>query len=199
MIEIKEKFIISKFNKQKILWFRTPKTGHMSLTQMFSNIEGYKHIERPVPFSRDKYSKWYKFAVAREPLERFRSIWKFMCLKKNYFGMGEEMYNINNCVDKIIESKNIHTIPQAELIPDDIDVEVFNYKFFNEMVRHLYWRYFDEPIPEISEIPKLNVSETVRYDALETKNIIKLRDYYSEDFRRFGYIFKRDIFSGQTR
>lgn len=61
------------------------------------------------------------------------------------------------------------------------------------MVRHLYLQHFNKTVPEI---PKINISDAVRYDALETKNIIKLMDYYSEDFKRFGHIFKGDIFSG---
>lgn len=182
----------------RTLFIHVPKTGGSSVFWWLKN-SGF-HLERlatdkmPHPLHVD-YREWgnfdYKFMVVREPIERFCSILRYRQEPTRGGVKNEDMDAFAiDALDKVTAKGyrkrgsllddvwNGHIPPQVAYYCDD--VEVFKFEDGFETLREK----LDLDVP----IPHVNISSgEVNVSHLSDTTISRVKEYYKEDYKTFGY------------
>jgi hypothetical protein len=196
----------------KVIFVSIPRTGGHSITALFRKtqeinpkIVGGRHAT-PVRYTRafpDKWRKYFKFTIVRNPFDRVVSYWSRA--HRGYLSKedleNEEVFkkvknDFNHFVQKELPSlitNKIHFHPQANwfFIPNKLPGYdyVCRYEDFDEEIRKVLKKinfiYPVEEIPNQASSPRRRAYK----DYYNPKSIEVIKDLYSKDFKRFEYGF----------
>ena len=199
-----KKYNLTISEKLKFVWFRVAKVGTRSILEGFNKLNiplsAYHSIHCYLPYRQ--YENYFKFAFAREPLNRFISAWKDKIInvskkKKNYFDLNpkqiEKMKDINYFIDceffeKSLFQKDIHFRHQSNLIDlNNIDFigrlenieSDFNYIMKKLGINNLNKKFGHQNATTQSHSDSIKLISKVNRE--------KLINYYHKDFSIFGY------------
>lgn len=190
----------------KSIFIHIPKTAGSSVSQaLFSDMRiAHTHYSAQEYFdeSAKKYSEFVKFAFVRNPIERFVSAYKHLLSPPEWVHQDSHAFSqdhvrpyadINDFVRHLEEDwlvrEWVHFKPQTRflLVNDEININFIG-RFEN----------LDIDIKKVAEL--LGVSGRVAMPHVNrSKNIVDksmkltpgslrvLKDFYSDDFRKFGY------------
>jgi hypothetical protein len=122
----KNEFPISYCYQYQALWFRVTKVASRTIDHHLNNAcdaNGYTY-STAVGYAASLYDDYYKFAFVRNPVDRFKSIFKEKVLKQNYFNFTNEQYqkrqNLKQFIDWVetidIEYCDEHLMLQRNMI-----------------------------------------------------------------------------------
>lgn len=181
--------------KHKIYFVHIPKNGGTTIeTNLNLNSPGHDHWEICKRKHQKEWSEFYKFAVIRDPIDRFVSNYKYSRMEKSYYHSitGNSKYgkhpDFDLCsshgIDEVVDALYNETYQfrhpgwkhQAPYIFDENDTlqvdEVLTMSDINSFIS----RYVQKT-PEIK-----NVSEQIS-ESMSDKSKNMLREYYERDFR----------------
>lgn len=182
------------------VWFRNAKVGTRTLLALLNDAPISFEIEEgfDLPFRRKRYLDHFKFALVRNPWDRFVSAWrdKIVTPRERSFGFSPEERERSQDFEefaKLIASQdpkrvNIHFRPQSEVIDLNAVDHIGRFENFEAEIRTVFER-LGLPAPE--EIPHKNRSRHEPYATYygeKTREIVA--DFYEKDVRMFGYEFE---------
>ena len=149
-------------------------------TNRFQPFNNAKHLtihEYRKYYDADMVDKYFKFAIVRDPYERFKSMFHFQ-VKKN-FGGAYEKKDIKLIMERVF---NVALRPQTDYV--DETVTIVKYENLVNDLNEL--SVFKEKGITFYDLPFLNKAKNkdIILDE-ETKN--KIRHIYYKDFLFFGY------------
>lgn len=161
------------------IFIKIPRTATSSMNQVLKQTRGHATAQHwKDKMGSEDFNKAFKFAVVRNPYERFRSAWYHQYMAKTYH------YPDINEIAKDIPDEVVYR-PQYLFVynwKDELLVnKIYKYENLEETWKSIL-RRTDKPYTPLEhhhksgEKPKLNK---------ESK--ILLAEYYKEDFKRFGY------------
>ena len=195
-------------NENEIIFIHVPKAAGNAVIKTMYGVEatGHDSLKRYCKADSDKYHRFYKFAVVRNPWDRFVSA--FFYLKQG--GMGtydlefsnkylSEVSDIISFMDKIISDPVyrarvinwIHFRPQIYFLSLDgkvLDVnEVIKVENIDEGVK----KVAADLNVEVSSVSKVNSSQRNDYRDYfkESRHYELIKDIYKEDIEVLGYEF----------
>lgn len=169
--------------------------------QGHNTLQQYKHRDI------DKYLKYTKFAVIREPLSRFQSA--FYYLKQGGMGTYDEEFckvyikelTINEFITKLKVDKKFqtrvfewtHFKTQASYVLDeknfcDLDIAI-NYAHIDYGIEHIAKVM---GLKTIGQLPKVNVTKVCEQEAINKENELFLKLLYDGDFRLYDELFRKN-------
>ena len=202
-LSYQKKYNLTISEKFNFVWYRVAKVGTRSIFAEFNNLNiplsAHHAVSCYLPHA--KYKNYFKFAFARDPLNRFISGWKDKILNltnnKNYFDLDskqiEKMRDINYFIDiffldKKLFCNDVHFRPQSELIDlNNIDFIGRLENFENDHKYVLKRIGFKDLSPKA---PHKNKTEDSHHDSLKLikrSNKEKIIKFYYKDFSIFGY------------
>ena len=196
---------------KKLIFVHIPKTAGTSIYKALGFFDGRGLIgHRPIEEYKENYGEYWnrylKFAVVREPIDRFISAYKFARTYENFWNSADpeshlpkhkhyELCNecdINGYVNYLYENPGSHhiaTLPQSWFVKNksgEIEVDyIAKYENLDSDLKKI----------GIDNIEKLNVSEPIRDESIlkltrRSKNI--LHEIYESDYDLF---YKENILS----
>lgn len=195
------------FDEHEVIFIHIPKTGGTTVLRMFGyysvpHEDMFYHIDDSFEYCHasaqlikskipDKYSKFYKFAIVRNPLDRLASeyFWKkkdhdIRSVDASDMTFKEFVKHLYMNFDKIqaqIHREKSHLIPQSSFILDD--VEIFKFENINVCYDMLCKKYSVVKLEE-----KFNKTEHPDYLNIYDKDTAQMvYDMYYIDFKLFNY------------
>jgi hypothetical protein len=162
-IPFKKKYQLSFDFKNKIVWYRVPKAGLSSINKMMKDAVGRDYYYRSR--SANIFNGWYSFAIVRNPMERFKSLYADKVVNNNYFCLAEDSRNVDTLLDLIEDGyfkKDPHVMSQNDLVPLGVNIIKIEHAI---------------GIPHIN---KSNIDV-----ALTAEQMSRIYDIYKQDFKRF--------------
>ena len=192
----------------KLIFIHIPKNAGTSIVDELERIGGYRfpmaghHNISEYKKQYEKYwSEYTKFAVVRDPIDRFISGYKFATMKESYWHSSSNKggklkhshydiaykKDINEYVSFLYEyPKNfdIHLLPQSLFIGDNnfkvTDIDYFaRYENLKKDLKKI----------KINNIPKINISyiDNQNRIKLTKKSKKKIYEMYDIDYKNFNY------------
>ena len=198
-----KKYNLTISEKYNFVWYRVAKVGTRSILNNFRTLNiplsAYHSVSCYLPYMQ--YKNYFKFAFARDPLNRFISAWKDkilnLNLRKNHFNLDsnqiEKMNDINYFIDcfifdKKLFQKDIHFSHQSDLIDlNNIDFigRLENFESdHNFLLKRLNIKTSNTKIVHKN---KTTESHTDSIKSISRVNREKLINHYHKDFSIFGY------------
>lgn len=190
-------------HEKKLIFIHIPKNAGTSIIKAMGCVHNF-YIDKTLSEYKEYYKKYWndynKFAVIRDPIDRFISAYKFARMKESgwFSATGEEnlekhqhydicnSMNINEYVDYIFnhpEKLNRWVVPQSWLISDknnQIEIDtIIRYENLLEDLQKI----------KINNLQKLNTSkiEDKNLIQLTKKSKILLSQIYNIDYVNFHY------------
>ena len=175
--------------KNGYTWFEVAKNGSRTIHSILNEHAPADYKKRDHPYLKSKHQSNFKFAIIRNPWDRFVSCYTDKVLKKKLYP---------SCWDKDIDffidfvSKhdlrycNEHFRLQTSLFPkDDLDF-VGRMENYDEDIKHIMNQLNIE-----SDIPHRNKSTRTHYsEYYNPERIKRVADLYAEDIEFGGYQFE---------
>jgi chondroitin 4-sulfotransferase 11 len=169
-VTIKEKIIrksIEPFNdvenKYNIIFIHIPKTGGKALYYSLfkSEMQAHQSIIAYFLYDKRKFNKYFKFAVVRNPWDRFSSAY--------YYLKSEKKYLAHTLNDQEFSKKYLSSFNTIE----EFILEIYNNENFRNLI--LSWTHF-KPQYQYIEINGVNQLDYVgKFEDLENE-FIKIKD-----------------------
>ncbi len=191
------KYDLTISHQHKFIWFRVPKNGTRTLLQSLESngvaldVGEVNMIRYPLRACRD----YYKFAVVRNPWDRLVSCWHNKILRKNAFGLPEDLHRrlhdfpafIDHVAHKNIERCDTHIASQSSLVDlDEVDY-LIRMESYEEGIAHVFRTIGIDPF-EISSTNRTPERKPyAEYYTDETRD--KVGRIYEKDVRNFDYRF----------
>jgi len=199
---------------QTLLFIHIPKTAGTSIIKMFNMDEKEGHISCNQYEESNKilYDNAYKFAIVRNPWDKFVSCYEYAKMKKSYWHSinGDSIYgkhidydlvtkydNFNDFIkylsdieEPILPLKSVNWTYQYQWICDNkfnikIDT-VYRYEHLNYMIKDLNNKFNYN-----LELPHINKSKDKDYKTYYNDNSIHfVNKIYKKDIDLFNYKFK---------
>jgi hypothetical protein len=190
-------------HEKKLIFIHIPKNAGTSIIKAMECVHNF-YIDKTLPEYKEHYKEYWntynKFAVIRDPIDRFISAYKFARMKESgwFSATGEEnlekhhhydicnSMNINEYVDYIFnhpKELNRWIVPQSWIISDeDNQIEIDTFIRYENLLEDL------QKI-KIDNIQKLNTSkiEDESLIQLTKKSKILLSQIYNIDYINFHY------------
>lgn len=184
------KYDLTISHQHRFIWFRVPKNGTRTLLNSMHSNGITLDVEEPymIRYSPRAYRDYCKFAVIRNPWDRLVSCWHNKVLRKNAFGLPEELHRrlhdfpafVDHVAQRDIEKCDTHYASQSSLINlDDVDHLIRMDSFERDVTR---------------------VFQTIGVDSFEIRSTNRTpsrknyAEYYTEETRdRVGRIYEKDI------
>jgi len=202
--------------KFKLLYVPTPKCACTTMKHVMyflehgdwyqESAEEKKYIHKFYGYDNlvenlDDYSDWYKFAVVREPIDRFISFYQNKIVQeKKYIDPSVDIDNLAMNLEKY-QSQNSalkhHTETQKSFLGDDL--AVFDWVGKIEDLSKLH-----ETIQEMTHLnfslPQKQTSSSSRKAKLSLSNetILRLVDFYKEDYALLKGFYQVPLISNIT-
>lgn len=186
----------------KLVWFRNAKVGTRTLYALLKQASVNFEIEHgfKVPFDADLYRSHFKFALVRNPWDRFVSGWKNKInhRKKGVLKLSAEQIEAFQDLGRFAEhvatldpeTCNVHFRLQSALIDVDAVDYLGRFENYEAEIRTIFDR-LDLEMPDA--LPHKNRSKRAAsyqdYYTPETRELIGR--IYREDIERFGYTFEK--------
>jgi len=194
-------------HRHELIYIHIPRTGGTSVCEALS-MDDRRHHNWHYHFRRHPrgWRFYLKFAIVRNPYSRAVSTYEYAKLDESYWHSSinpeqaidgkHEDYDILNSVDfrqvvKLLDDgilEGFEWLAQWPFIYREQKLQVDKVLKFEDLPRCFY-----ELMKECSidaTLPKLNSSGVKDYRSYYDEDIKqKIREIYSEDFRRFGYQF----------
>ncbi|MEZ9552417.1 sulfotransferase family 2 domain-containing protein [Vibrio breoganii] len=192
-------------DKYKFIYVHIPKTAGNGLLGSLFGCKGTGHniLDEYIRYDREKFNKYYKFTVVRNPYNRFVSAF-------NYLKSGGANKHDRKVMKPLLSSyDDVNSFIEALKNDELLCMQVLNYVHFIPQKNFLYtqeyrWNHSIDHIGKQEELEKtfnhlsdifgiqnkkLKISNaTPFYDSnltLESKEFIY--SYYEEDFKLLGY------------
>jgi hypothetical protein len=173
----------------QLYFIKKYKISKHSTAQQIKNAVGSKH-----------WDKYIKFAIYRDPLERFHSIFNFLKVWDWHGGDLQKSIidctDINNFIsDKIYLNPTIPDLmfrPQHKWIVDTNNKLLTNYLINYEFLNTELPNFLTNLNLDISnlELGKYNVTDNKKHYVLNKKSIDQLTEYYEDDYNLFKILSK---------
>ena len=191
------KYDLTISHQHRFIWFRVPKNGTQTLLKsMDSNGVALDVVQaHMIRYPLRAYRDYYKFAVVRNPWDRLVSCWHNKILRKNAFGLPEEVHRrllefpafVDHVAEKDIERCDTHIASQSSLIDlDEID-HLIRMESFEAGVAQVFRDIGIEPFGISSTNRTPTRKPYAEYYTEETRD--KVGDIYEKDIRNFNHRF----------
>ena len=177
----------------KYQFVKIPKTGstafYSCLSANYPEVFVETMYENQPPHELKANSCPSPIVIVREPVERIVSIYR-------YWLSGSEMFNDvkrEMSFSEFLDSINIfniwtsytwveHILPQIRWIPPEAHHKTIVIKYKNDLTgsMNLLLGYLN--LPPIATVPKINISNNKEEIEIFEKDLIKIRERYSQDF-----------------
>jgi hypothetical protein len=191
---------------KNLLFIHVPKTGGTSIETMLGALNsqcGYGIKNRKAMqhylwndflkiFGQQRFNRYFKFSVVRNPYDRFLSEYYWTPIK----GLGnkskQSIDDFIKCVEEIVKNRRFnatvshdHFIPQVEYIYDsekNLKVnKLFKFENFNEVLDFLSKRY---NIKKIDKVCNSTTKDKLKLTEVQKDRIYKI---YEKDFKILCY------------
>ena len=190
-------------HEKKLIFIHVPKNAGTSIIKSMGCMNNF-YVDKPVSEYKKKYKKYWntykKFAVIRDPIDRFISTYKFARMKESgWFSVTGEnnlckhhhydicnSMDINEYVDYIYNNPHeldIWLIPQSWIICND-----------NNEIEIDYIVRYENLLEDLQKVGIYNI-EKLNTSDIENKNLIKLtkksktllHEIYKIDYKNFHF------------
>jgi len=183
----------------KLVWFRNAKVGTRTILKLLRKAPVEFEIEHGynVPFDAERYRAYFKFAMVRNPWDRFVSGWKNKVCKrgKGFVELTEEQIDafqdfgkfVDFVSDLDLDTCNIHFRRQSSLIEFGAIDHLGRFECFEDEIRTIFSELgLDLP----DRLPHANRSQ----------RDVPYPDYYTPRTRDLiGHMYHKDIESFDYR
>jgi chondroitin 4-sulfotransferase 11 len=200
-------------NKNNILFIHIPKTAGTSIFKMLNMPENHGHIiwEKYEKLDKDLFNRSFKFAIVRNPWDKFVSCYEYAKMDKSYWHSSDgnaidgkhkdyditNKYNFNDFVkylsdikESYLPLKGINWTYQFQYICDsNFEIKmnvVYRFEHLDYMVSDLNKRFNTD-----FDLPHINKSNNNGYKKYYNDNSIEfINKIYKKDIELFHYKFE---------
>ena len=163
------KYPMSYDFKHKVLWFRMSKACLMSTRAMFeaqlSSSEFYygSHVR----YNKKLFKNWYKFAIVRDPVDRFLSCYQDKVKNNNMYNLPSWNRNVTGFIEFIRSGvcNDEHIALQSDLFPSEEMDYIVLFEDYDEDIKKVCndtgLKYIHKHLNKTSDKPTLTELERI--------------------------------------